>query len=107
VNSFILRHPGEIIRGIGIPVEAHHLQVPRAFLERRIENLNEHADGCMLELVFNLDKVDFSVLEDHKTRRVVVPPIMDDQSIHHAVSRNVKHISVIVAIPAAGESLML
>jgi hypothetical protein len=31
---------------------------------------------------------------------------MLDQTIHHAVSRNVKHISVIACISAAGESLL-
>jgi hypothetical protein len=37
--------------------------------------------------------------------KVVIPTIMDSQMIHHAVSRNVKHISVIACVSDVGESL--
>jgi hypothetical protein len=55
--------------------------------------------------VFNLDKVGISDWEDRKTRKVVVPATMEGHTIHHGVSRNVKHISVIACVSAFGESL--
>jgi hypothetical protein len=45
-------------------------------------------------------------LEDHKTKKVIVPAAMLGQTIHHEVSRNVKHISVLVCPSDAGKSLL-
>jgi hypothetical protein len=71
-----------------------------------VRDLNEHVQGCVSEMVFNLDEVGISDWEDRTTRRVGVAATMDGRSIHHVVSRNVKHISVIACVSAAGESLM-
>jgi hypothetical protein len=57
-----------------------------------VRNLNEHVQGCISELVFNLDEVGVSDWEDRKTGKVVVPATMDGRPIHRAVSRNVKRI---------------
>jgi hypothetical protein len=57
------------------------------------------------ELVFNLDEVGMSDWEDRKDEKVVVPTALDGQTIHHRVSRNVRHISIITCISAGGESL--
>jgi hypothetical protein len=57
------------------------------------------------ELAFDLDKVGISDWEDRKTGKVIIPPTMDRQTIHHGTSRTVRHISVIVYISNAGESL--
>jgi hypothetical protein len=57
------------------------------------------------ELVFNLDKVGMSDWEDRKDKKVVVPTALDGQTIHHRVSRNVRHISIIGCISAGEESL--
>jgi hypothetical protein len=57
------------------------------------------------ELVFNLDEVGISEWEDRKDRTVIVPKTMDRQTMHHRISRNVKHISIITYITAGGESL--
>jgi hypothetical protein len=61
----------------------------------------------MAELVFNLDEVGISDWEDRKTKTktVIIPATMPGQTIHHEISRTVKHISVIACIPAAGEPL--
>jgi hypothetical protein len=55
--------------------------------------------------VFNLDEVGISDWEDRKTKTVIVPAMMRGQTIHHEISRTVKHISVIAWVSAAGESL--
>jgi hypothetical protein len=57
------------------------------------------------ELVFNLADVGISDWEDCKTKTVIVPATVRGQTIHHEISRTVKHISVIACISAAGESL--
>jgi hypothetical protein len=61
------------------------------------------------ELVFNRDEVGISDWEDRKTKTkiVIVPAMMPGQTIHHEISRTVKHISVIACISAAEESLTL
>jgi hypothetical protein len=53
------------------------------------------------ELVINLDEVGIPDWENRKTRTVLVPVTMDGKMIHHAVSRNVKHISVIACMLTA------
>jgi hypothetical protein len=56
--------------------------------------------------MFNLDGVGISDWEDHKRKKVIVPAAMLGQTIHHEISRNVKHSSVIACVSAAGESLL-
>jgi hypothetical protein len=106
VNSFGLRHSAEVIQTKSTPEWEQRLQVPRAFPERTARDLNEHVQGCVSELVFNLDEVGISDWEDRETRKVVVPATLDGRPIHHAVSRNVKRISVIACVSTAEESLM-
>jgi hypothetical protein len=60
VNSFVLRYPDEIIHEESSRQEEQSLQVPRVFLERRAQNLNEYVQGCTAGLVFNLDEVGIS-----------------------------------------------
>jgi hypothetical protein len=57
------------------------------------------------ELVFNLDEVGMSEWEDRKDKKVIVPKTMDNQTIHHCASRNVKYTSIIMCISAGRESL--
>jgi hypothetical protein len=48
---------------------AQRLQVAGVFLERIIQDLNEYVQGCVAELVFNLDEVGISDWEDRKTQK--------------------------------------
>ena len=107
VNSFVIRHSDRIFKTKSAPQEQQRLQVPRVFLERTVQDLSEHVQGCVAELVFNLDEVGISDWEDRKakTKTVIVPATMRGQTIHHEISRTVKHISVIACVSAAGESL--
>jgi hypothetical protein len=76
------------------------------FLERISNDMHEHVQGCVPELVLNLDEVGISDWEDHKTKKVIVLAAMLGRTIHHGVSRNTKRISVIASMSAAGESLL-
>jgi hypothetical protein len=49
--------------------------------------------------------VGISEWEDRAPRKVIVPVSMTDQTIHHGVHRNLKHMSVICCVSAARESL--
>jgi hypothetical protein len=75
------------------------------FLERTVQDLKEHVQGCVAELVFNLDEVGISDWENRKTKTVILTATMRGQTIHHEISRTVKHISAIACISPAGESL--
>jgi hypothetical protein len=76
------------------------LQLPRIFLERTVQNLNEHIKGWISEIVFDLDEVGTWTEEDRKTTTVVVTAMMRGQTIHQGKSRKVKHVSVIVCVSA-------
>jgi hypothetical protein len=74
VNSFVLRDLDDVISAKSALQEEQRLRVPRAFLERAIKDLHDHVQGCVADLVFNLDEVGISDWEDRKTKKVVVPP---------------------------------
>jgi hypothetical protein len=77
------------------------------FLERTDQNPKEYVQGCVAELVFNLDEVGILDLADRKMKTGIVRATMPGPTIRHEISRTVKLISVIAAISAAEESLIL
>jgi hypothetical protein len=93
INSFVLRHSDYAIQREGAAQEGQRLQVPRAFLQQTIPELNDNRQGCMVESVSNLEEVGISDWEDRKTKRVVIAPPIFDQIIPHGVSQNVQHIA--------------
>jgi hypothetical protein len=76
-------------------------------LDETIRCLREYVHGMKAELVFNLDEAGMSDWDDRKDKKVIVTKTMVGQTIHHHVSRNVIHISIITCITTAGESLTL
>jgi hypothetical protein len=88
----------------GAPQEERRLQIPRAFLERTIHDLNDYLQGCISELVFNLNEIGISDWEDRKTKKVLAAAAMFGQTMHHGLSRIVKHISMIACVSVAGKS---
>jgi hypothetical protein len=74
------------------------------FLKRTLQNLNECVQGWTAELVLNLDEVGISEREDCKARKVVLRATMRRRTIHHGISRKVKHLSVIAYVSTPGES---
>jgi hypothetical protein len=56
-------------------------------------------------LAFNLDEVGIAEWQDQAPQKVIVPVSMTDQTIHHGVRRNLKHMPVICCVSTAGESL--
>jgi hypothetical protein len=65
--------------------------------------MEEWVQGCIRDLVFDLDEIGVSEWEDRKSRKAVVPSAMSSQTIHSGVNRNLKHIAVITCIAAGGE----
>jgi hypothetical protein len=74
INSFVLRHSQERIQTKSAPHEEQRVQVPSAFLKRTVQGLNDNGQGCVAELVFNLDEVGISDWEDRETEKVIGPP---------------------------------
>ena len=58
------------------------------------------------ELVLNLDEQGISDWEDRKSKRVVIPILAEHQTVHHDVSRNLKHLSVVTCVSGGGQCLM-
>jgi hypothetical protein len=105
VNSFLFRHKLELSETISRPQENPRLEIQRSFLDTMISYRGEHLPGSLAELVFDLDEVGISEWEDRAPRKVIVPVSMTDQTTHHGVHRNLKHMLVICCVSAAGESL--
>lgn len=105
VNSFVRRHSDKLFQTKSIPQENPRLQVPRVFLEAALEGFRDHVHGACAELLFNLDEIGISEWEDRVARKVIVPSTMKGQLIFHGIHRNLKHISVVVCISAAGEHM--
>jgi hypothetical protein len=70
--------------------------------------MEEAVQGRVCDLIFNMDKVRVRVLEweDPKSKKVVVPTAMGSQMIHHGVSRNMKHITVITRVATSGDHVI-
>jgi hypothetical protein len=106
VNSFYGHHTDEICKAKSSPQEFTGLEIPRCFLDQTVVCIAHFVHGRPTELVFNLDEVGISEWEDRKTKTVVIPKSMSEQTIHHKINRNVKNVSVIACVSAAGESLI-
>jgi hypothetical protein len=83
------------------PQEAERLEIPRCFLDQTLICITEFIYGRPAELVCHLDEVGIAEWEDRKTKTVLVPKSMNEQTMHHKVNRNLKHVSVITCISAA------
>jgi hypothetical protein len=59
-NSFVLRHSDEVIQTTIGAQEWQRSQVPGVFLERISEDMHDYVQGCVAELVFDLDEVGIS-----------------------------------------------
>jgi hypothetical protein len=105
VDSFILRYSAELTEKKRSPQEEPRLQVPQIFLEETIISMHETLQSYPVDLLFNLDEIGISDWEDRKPKKVVVPIIVAAHNIHHQISRNVKHISIITSISAGGACL--
>jgi hypothetical protein len=101
------RHSGEVIQTTCIAQEEERVQISTTFTERTIQDLDENTQGCMAELVFNVEEVGISDWEDRNTKKVAIPAELFDQMIDHGVSRNVKQISVIICLWPVAESLLV
>jgi hypothetical protein len=92
VHSCVLRQRDCLSGSKTTPQERARLEVSGVFLDETISCLREFVQGMKAEQVFNLDEVYMSDWEDRKDKKVVVPTALDGQTIHHRVSRNVRHI---------------
>jgi hypothetical protein len=105
VDSFLFRHKLELSETINRLQENPQHEILRSFLDTMIACLSEHMPGSCAQLLFNLDDVCISEWEDRARRKVIVPVSLTDQTIHHGVHRNLKHMSVMCCVSAVGESL--
>jgi hypothetical protein len=65
---------------------------PHCFLDKTVACIAQFVHGQPTELVFNLDEVSISEWEDRKTKTAVITKSMSEQTIHHKINRNVKHV---------------
>jgi hypothetical protein len=76
------------------------------FFDQTLSCIIQFVQSRRTDLVFNLDEVGISEWEDRKPKNVIVPKSMGEQTVHHQVNRNLKHVSIIASVLAAGESLI-
>jgi hypothetical protein len=105
MDPFILRHSAELTEKKSSPQQEPRLQVPRIFPEETRRNIHETLQGCPSNLVFNLGEVGISDWKDRKPEKDVMPITMAAHDIHHRISCNMKHISIVTCISAGGACL--
>jgi hypothetical protein len=88
----------ELIEVKSPPEEQPHLQVPQIFPDETRSWIQEAVNGRLIGGVFNLDEVGSSEWEDHKSKNVLVPVTSAGQTVHHGISRNLKHITIITCV---------
>jgi hypothetical protein len=91
---------------ISKPQEDARLQVPRKFLLGTISGMKEAVHDFVHHLAFHLNKVGILEWEDLKSKKVDMPTAMGTETIHHAVNRNLKHITVVTRVAASKEYLI-
>jgi hypothetical protein len=105
VDSFLTRHAEQLFETKSIPQENPRFEVPRVFPQTGLDRFRDHVHQACAELVFNLDESGIREREDRCMRRLIVPSAMKGQTVFHGVHRNLKHISVVACISAAGEHI--
>jgi hypothetical protein len=81
------------------------LELPRVLLQAGFDGFWDHVHRACAEFVFNLNGTGISEREELWRRRVIVPLAMKGSTIFPGVHRNVKQISVVACISAAGEHM--
>jgi hypothetical protein len=83
VHSLLFQHNDEFAETISKPQEDARPQVRREFLHGTISGMEEAVQGCVRDLLFNLDEVWVSELEECTSKKVIVPTNMGSQMLHH------------------------
>jgi hypothetical protein len=105
VDSFISRHSAELIEKRSSPQEEPRLQVPGVFVDQTVRSRHNAVQGRPDDLVFGLNQVEIYDWEDRERKKAVVPRTAALHSIHHRLSRSVKHISIVACISPSGACL--
>ena len=105
LDCFIGRNLDLLKKGRSFPLEDSRMLVPREYLKQHLINMKKYVEGRMAELTFNLDEVGCSDWEDRKPKSVIIAKNTDSDGIFHSVDRGSKHISLLVCVSAAGDSL--
>jgi hypothetical protein len=106
VDSFLLRYSDELETTTNSAQENSRLEVPQEFLRETLRCMNDAVQDCLRDLVLDLDEVGVSDWEDRKSKQVVVSAAFNDQTIHHGINRNLKHITIVTYVISSGEYLM-
>jgi hypothetical protein len=102
VDSFVKSQADHLFETESTPQENPRLEVPQIVLEAAVQGLRVYVYNACTELAFNLDEIGISELEDRTEGKVIVPSTMRWQTICHDTRGDLKPISVMVCISAAG-----
>jgi hypothetical protein len=91
---------------ISKPQEDTRLQVPRELLLGTISGMEEAMQGCIHDLLFDLEEIGVLEWEDRKSKKVVILSAMSRQTIRYGFNRNLKHITAITCAAASGEHVI-
>lgn len=105
VNNFLLRHSDEIKSVRSFPQEDQRMLIPREFLKEHLLNLYKIFHKRVAELVFNLDELGYSEWQSRSPKKVIVSSSTDPSNVYHSVKRSLAHMSLLVCISLAGDSL--
>jgi hypothetical protein len=75
------------------------------FLDQTIRTMNEAVHVHPSDFLFSLDEVGTLEWEDRKSKWVVVAMMPNGRTVHHSGSWNLKHLSIVTYMSAAGQCL--
>lgn len=104
ISNFLTRRSGQVIELTVGSQEELRLQVPRIYLQRYLRLIPRVVVGKSLELIFNLEETGISDWEDRRSKKIVAPATLQGRDLHVAVSRKIKHETLLCTVSAAGDA---
>jgi hypothetical protein len=103
--EFLNRHSDNIILCLAIPQKESRINVTKVAARRRVQNLIEFVRNIHMALIFNIDEVESEEWAERKPKKVFVPAVRAEETVHHALKRGRRRVTAIVTISIAGDVL--
>jgi hypothetical protein len=85
--EFLNRHSNNITLCRAIPQEESRMNIIVAAARRHIQNMIDFVQNIHTELIFNMDEVGSEEWADRKPKKVFVPIVLAQETLHYAVKR--------------------
>jgi hypothetical protein len=105
LHDFLAKDQDELVRSTVHPQEDPRLEIPREFLEQYLALVHEQVAGVDPRLVYTIDETGCSDWEERGAYDGIIRAALKYQRVHFAVTRKIKHQTMLICINAADDSL--